>query len=144
MALLVQARILPLYAQISISDSHATDYPVPEMGDEDVVASPQAVSVATRSDYPHGPLPVEVWTERLDTVWTERLDTDAHDLRLVYEGTLDLSDGRALVGNLVANDVHTFTLAPGTHRLLVFTVPAEQGAMAVRFLLDPVPSADAR
>jgi hypothetical protein len=133
MALLVQARVLPLYAQISISDALATDYPVPETGDEDVVALPQTVAVATRSDYPGGPLPVEVWTERLDA--------DAHDLRCVYDGRLDLSDGRALVGNLVANDVHAFSLAPGSHRLRVFTVQTEHRAAAVYFLLDPADSA---
>jgi len=132
MALLVQARVLPLYAQIGISDALATDYPVPETGDEDVVATPQTVAVATRSDYPEGPLPVEVWTDKLDA--------DTHDLRCVYDGRLNLSDGRGLVGNLVANDVHAFSLAPGSHRLLVFTVPTERAA-AVYFLLDPADSA---
>ena len=133
MALLVQAEVLPLYAQVSLSDALANDYPVPETGDEEVVALPQTVAVATRSDYPDGRLPVEVWTERLDG--------DVRDLQCVFDGQLNLSDGRALVGNLVANDVHAFSLSPGSHRLLVFTVPTEDRAAAVYFLIDPTDEA---
>ena len=129
MALLMRVQVLPLYAQVSLSDALAEDFPVPVMGDEEVVASHQAVAVATRSDYPDGRLPVEVWTERLEA--------DVPDLRCVFDGQLYLSDGRALVGNLVANDVHTISLSPGSHGLLVFTATSEDRAGAVYFLLDP-------
>ena len=126
MALLLRVTVAPHNAQIELSDTDAHEYPQWQTGRESVVATPRSVAVATQ-DERDGKVLIEVWQGAL--VALHRCFEDP-----VYDGVLVSGSGVIVVGSTVGGDLHPVQIAPGHHRLRVFSVPVGRPA-AVYFLL---------
>lgn len=127
MTLLLRVDVTPLNGQVEMSDPTANEYPQWQTGEEPAVGLPQSIAVATQSDA-DGKVAVEVWTGDLEGKGV--------NLRPVYEGEFLLTDDHVLVGNTVVNELHPVPLAPGRHRVKVFTSGAESAPNTVYFLVE--------
>jgi hypothetical protein len=115
LGLLASATVSPYYAQVDFADPNATDSPQWPTGTELAVGSEHAIAVATQSDFT-GDVVIEVWSGAVEA--RER------ELTLVFEGTLTLSEARAVIGSYVGADLHSVELPPGRHRVRAFTSSA--------------------
>jgi hypothetical protein len=127
MPLITSLSVLPLYAQVSILDPSARDIPQWGTGDEVVVASAECISVATRADF-EGDVFIEVWHKQLAA------GEDAG--KAIFDGTLELTEQNAVVGNIVLNELQPVELGAGRHRIRIFSLPKGERPSKVIFLVD--------
>ncbi len=125
---IAQLEAWPLYAQVCIEDPGTVDVQLWETGEERVVATLHSLAVSTPDDCKE-PIPIEVWTNELDVKDIELSDP-------VFDGFLELSTACAMVGNSIAHDLESVELSSGRHRVRVYTVPRDDRAERVYFLVD--------
>ena len=126
MGLLGRFKVAPLYGQVSLGDPNASNYPQWATGDELVVATPEAVAVASRGDA-DGTVTIEVWRGLIES--------QDRQLSPVWDGELRLSGDTAVAGSVVGNDLHAVQLGPGKHVIRVFTSSAGRLPDTVFFLV---------
>jgi len=92
---LARLSVAPLYGQVVVEREGASDLPVPETGQERVVATTQSLLVATRGDQ-DGDVLIEV---RRDGVVDDGLGTQ------VFEGELSFSSPRLVFGSSLGGEL---------------------------------------
>lgn len=109
-------RVFPLYAQVMILDSKATDFPEWNC-DASYVASEQAIYVATRPDY-LGDVVVNVDEGSVNLA--------ADEWALVYDGSISCDSGVLQIGNIPAADLADIHLASaGKTAVKVYVKPLD-------------------
>ena len=98
--LLGRLTLKPLYGQIFVEGEDPGTSPIPETGDEPVVATPESILVATRSDT-EGDVNIEI---------RRGAPGDAQD-PLVFAGSITVATPVLVVGSIVGNRVLRIPLA---------------------------------
>jgi hypothetical protein len=113
--LLASMRVFPLYGQVVVESEGASDLPIPETGQEKVVASSESLLVATRSDQ-DGDVLIEVWRGAPHAELGEPL----------FDGELSFGVPRLIFGSSLGAQLGTVdTARTGWVAVKVFTDPPE-------------------
>lgn len=116
-------QVLPLYAQVEISDAEAKDYPQWPTGREPVVFLAQSIAVSTIGDR-EGRVTIHVIGFSEDILPADFVPANLHDVSIVFDGSLVVSGDDVVVGNTVASDLHRIRVGNGGHRVLILAVRA--------------------
>jgi len=102
-SLVASFSVSPRYAQVSVSDSGATDYPQWEMGDERAVSLADCVAISTREDR-FGPVDIEVYL-------ADDADYKFSSYHRVYSDQVEVPSGVMLVGSVTGTEEQAFQLS---------------------------------
>lgn len=120
--LLTKLSVAPLYGQVVVEGEGASDLPVPETGQERVVATTQSLLIATRGDQ-DGDVLIEI-----------RRDGAADDVpgTQVFEGELSFSSPRLVFGSSLGGELGSVDIGrTGWVPLKVYVEPAEAPSRVV-------------
>jgi hypothetical protein len=107
--------VMPHYHQVVVQSEDATDLPVVETGTEQVVASTESITVATREER-HGDVLIEVHRGAMENPPGTR----------VFAGELSFTTPRIEIGSPVAGDTVTIDLGRiGWIPIEIYTDPPE-------------------
>ncbi|MFF1820696.1 hypothetical protein ACFVWG_25545 [Kribbella sp. NPDC058245] len=124
--ILIEAEITPLYGQVLVQDVATVDVPDWGTGEEAVVASEQAVAVATRSDADGTVMMRVARGSDIGVLGTE-----------VFTGELSLTSATLEIGSPLASDLHTVDVGrAGSLPMRIFVSPEEMPD-TVTILLGP-------
>lgn len=120
-AVLANLSVAPLYGQVVVESEGASDLPVPETGEERVVATAQSLLIATRGDQ-DGDVSIEVRRDGGD----DDLGTE------VFDGELSLNSPRLVFGSSLGGELATVDIGrSGWVPLKVYVQPPEAPSRVV-------------
>jgi hypothetical protein len=119
--------VAPLYGQVVVECEGASDLPVPETGQERVVATTQSLLIATRGDQ-DGDVLIEV-----------HCGQDSNDFgEQVFDGELSFTSPRLVFGSSLAGELASAELdRTGWVPIKVYVQPVESPSRVVVVVSDP-------
>lgn len=121
-------RVRPLYGQVSVESESPSSTPIPETGEEPVVALPESILIATRSDH-EGDVDLELYAGA----------APLEGFSKVYSGAINLRTPFVVLGNTIGNQIWKVRVPAAGQMPVEIYVDRPSSASRVRISLPSVP-----